>query len=87
MTKEDQKSVDAMFEMFRTEGWSMLMDRLAEDAIPINSVQATTDNEDLWFRKGQMSTLNNIIGWETQVEAMVVADEKDLWVDEDEKDL
>ena len=56
----------------------MLMDRLAKDAIPINSVQATTDNEDLWFRKGQMSTLNNVIGWETQVETMVDEDEKDL---------
>ena len=76
MDKEDEKYIDAMFEMFRTKGWQMLMDRLTQDAIPINSVQATTDNEDLWFRKGQISTLNNIIGWETQVEAMF--DEKDL---------
>jgi hypothetical protein len=87
VNKEDEKYVDAMFEMFRTEGWSMLMDRLAKDAIPINSVQSTTDNEDLWFRKGQMSTLNNVMAWETQVEAMAEEDEKDLWVDEDEKDL
>ena len=76
MDKEDEKYADAMFEMFRTKGWQMLMDRLTQDAIPINSVQATTDNEDLWFRKGQISTLNKIIGWETQVEAMF--DEKDL---------
>ena len=76
-----------MFEMFRTEGWAMLMDRLAKDAIPINSVEAVIDNEDLWFRKGQLRTLGSVMAWETQVEAMVAEDEKDLWVDEDEKDL
>jgi hypothetical protein len=87
VNKEDEKYVDAMFEMFRTEGWAMLMDRLAKDAIPINSVEAVIDNEDLWFRKGQLRTLGSVMAWETQVEAMVAEDEKDLWVDEDEKDL
>ena len=76
MDKEDEKYVDAMFEMFRTKGWQMFMDDLSQNATVINSVEATTDNENLWFRKGQLDILTSLASLETQVENMV--DEKDL---------
>ena len=76
MDKEDEKYADAMFEMFRTKGWLMLMDDLSKNATVINSVEATTDNENLWFRKGQLNILTSLASLETQVENMV--DEKDL---------
>ena len=76
MDKEDEKYVDAMFEMFRTKGWQMFMDDLSKNATVINSVEATTDNENLWFRKGQLNILTSLASLETQVENMV--DEKDL---------
>jgi len=74
--KENEKYIDAMFEMFRTKGWQMLMDDLSQNATAINSVEATTDNENLWFRKGQLDILTSLASLETQVENMV--DEKDL---------
>ena len=76
MDKENEKYIDAMFEMFRTKGWQMLMDDLSQNATVINSVEATTDNENLWFRKGQLNILTSLASLETQVENMV--DEKDL---------
>ncbi len=76
MDKEDEKYADAMFEMFRTKGWQMFMDDLSKNATVINSVEATTDNENLWFRKGQLNILTSLASLETQVENMV--DEKDL---------
>ena len=76
MEKENEKYIDAMFEMFRTKGWQMLMDDLSKNATVINSVEATTDNENLWFRKGQLNILTSLASLETQVENMV--DEKDL---------
>ena len=76
MDKEDEKYVDAMFEMFRTKGWQMLMEDLSKDYSLYNSVAVTKDNEDLWFRKGQMDVLSKVTSLETQVENM--ADEKDL---------
>ena len=76
MDKENEKYIDAMFEMFRTKGWQMLMDDLSQNATAINSVEATTDNENLWFRKGQLYILTSLASLETQVENMV--DEKDL---------
>ena len=76
MDKEDEKYVDAMFEMFRTKGWQMLMEDLSKDYNLYNSVTVTKDNEDLWFRKGQLDVLTLVTSLETQVERMV--DEKDL---------
>jgi hypothetical protein len=76
MDNEDDKYVDAMFEMFRTKGWKMLIEDLSNNENNINSVRDTKDNEDLNFRKGQLNILASLILLETQVENM--ADEKDL---------
>ena len=76
MDNEDDKYVDAMFEMFRTKGWKMLIEDLSKNELNINSVRDTKDNEDLNFRKGQLNILASLVSLETQVENMV--DEKDL---------
>ena len=76
MDNEDDKYVDAMFEMFRTKGWKMLIDDLSKNELNINSVRDTKDSEDLNFRKGQLNILASLVSLETQVENMV--DEKDL---------
>ena len=76
MDEEEEKYVDAMFEMFRTKGWQMLIEDLSKDYSLYNSVAVTKDNEDLWFRKGQLDVLSKVTSLETQVENM--ADEKDL---------
>jgi hypothetical protein len=76
MDKEEEKYVDAMFEMFRTKGWQMLMEDLSNDHNLYNSVEATIGNENLWFRKGQLDALSKVTSLEAQVESIV--DEKDL---------
>ena len=76
MDNEDDKYVDAMFEMFRTKGWKMLIEDLSKNELNINSVRDTKDSEDLNFRKGQLNILATLVSLETQVENMV--DEKDL---------
>jgi hypothetical protein len=76
MDNEDDKYVDAMFEMFRTKGWKMLIEDLSKNENNINSVRDTKDSEDLNFRKGQLNILASLVSLETQVENMV--DEKDL---------
>ena len=52
------------------------MEDLTKNATNINSVEATKDNEDLMFRKGQLNIIAFLSSLETQVENMV--DEKDL---------
>ncbi len=73
---EDDKYVDAMYEMFRTKGWKILIEDLSKNAININSVEATKDSEDLQFRKGQLNILNFLSSLETQVDAL--DNEKDI---------
>ena len=67
-----------MYEMFRTDGWKQLLDDLQKNIVNINSVEATKDNEDMWFRKGQLNILTFITSLEAQVENMDANNEKDL---------
>tara|TARA_B100001778_G_C18346522_1_gene519984 strand:- start:325 stop:558 length:234 start_codon:yes stop_codon:yes gene_type:complete len=76
LDRDQEKYIDSMFEMFRTSGWKMLIEDLTKNATNINSVEATKDNEDLMFRKGQLNIIAFLSSLETQVENMV--DEKDL---------
>tara|TARA_Y100000401_G_C8178487_1_gene152787 strand:+ start:269 stop:463 length:195 start_codon:yes stop_codon:yes gene_type:complete len=64
--------------MFRTDGWKQLLDDLQKNIVNINSVEATKDNEDMWFRKGQLNILTFITSLEAQVENMDANNEKDL---------
>ena len=54
--------------MFRTDGWKVLMDELSNNALQINSVEVTKDNDDLNFRKGQLNILAFILNMESTVE-------------------
>ena len=75
---EDEKYVNSMYEMFRTDGWKQLLDDLQKNIVNINSVEATKDNDDMWFRKGQLNILTFITSLEAQVENMEADNEKDL---------
>ena len=75
---EDEKYVKSMYEMFRTDGWKQLLEDLQKNIVNINSVEATKDNDDMWFRKGQLNILTFITSLEAQVENMEADNEKDL---------
>ena len=68
-------------DMFITEGWQQLISDLTANANNINSVEYTKDNEDLHFRKGQLSVLASVITLETQLRA---AEEQALAEEEDQ---
>ena len=50
MDKATEKYYDDLQGMFMTDGWKELMKELSANALQINSVEATKDNEDLYFR-------------------------------------
>ena len=56
-------------EMFATDGWKTLMQDLMNNASVINSVESAKDNEDLFFRKGQLAVIANMLNLETQLNA------------------
>lgn len=69
MDKETELYFRNFNELFRSSGWLQLMEELKANAAAINSVEHTKDEQDLFFRKGQLSILANVLSLETQVEA------------------
>lgn len=68
MDKATEKYYDDLQGMFMTDGWKEFMKELSANALQINSVEATKDNEDLYFRKGQLNILSFILNLESTVD-------------------
>jgi len=68
MDQETEKYYDSLADMFMTEGWKGLLDELRTNAVNINSVEATKDNDDLMFRKGQLNILSLILNLESTID-------------------
>jgi len=66
--RETEKHYQSLKDMFQTDGWKVLMDELRNNALQINSVEATKDNEELNFRKGQLNILAFVLNMESTVE-------------------
>lgn len=64
----DQEYFNAMDEMFASDGWKLLISELEDNAHNINSVEATKDVNDLFFRKGQLNTLSFILSLESTID-------------------
>ena len=68
---DDIKATEAYFrslnDMIRSEGWKNFLQEINATAIQANSVELTKDTNDLYFRKGQLSILANLLNFETQV--------------------
>lgn len=53
-----------MNDLFRNEGWKVLIEDLKLNVPIINSVENTKDDNDLYFRKGQLNILGTILNLE-----------------------
>lgn len=69
MNKETELYFRNLNELFRSEGWLQLIEEFKANAAAINSVEHAKDEQDLFFRKGQLNILANVLNLETQVEA------------------
>lgn len=77
MEKETEKHYEALVDMFATEGWKMFTDELKNNAVQINSVEATKDKNDLYFRKGQLNVISFMLNMESTVEHLMKEDSDD----------
>ena len=67
MDKELERYYNTYFDLFRSEGWKQLIEELTQNAVAINSVEATKDVNDMYFRKGQLNVLTHIINFENVI--------------------
>lgn len=66
MSPEEEKYYDNYFDLFLTEGWKQFVEETKEllDAFEIERI---SDSADLFFVKGQRSSLLNIVRFETGI--------------------
>jgi hypothetical protein len=69
MTPETEKYFRDLNDMFRSDGWKILLGDIQASATNVNSVEGTKDEQDLFFRKGQLAVMANILNLEAQVAA------------------
>lgn len=65
LDQETEQYYNKYFDLFRTDGWKQLIEELQQNALVINSVEATKDENDLFVRKGQLNVLAYLINFET----------------------
>jgi hypothetical protein len=67
--KELEVYFNNYFEMFRTQGWKQLLKEFSGNVKNINSVEQAKDEKDLFFRKGQLNIIANVLNLESQITA------------------
>ena len=82
MSQELETYFNNYFAMFRSEGWKQLVSDLSGNVAQINSVEMTTDNDNLNFRKGQLAILATVLNLETQIDNAHEQAESEESVDE-----
>lgn len=65
LTKELEIYYERYFDLFRSDGWKQLIEELKQNVAAVNSVEATKDGNDLYFRKGQLNVLAHLINLES----------------------
>jgi len=65
LDQETEQYYNKYFDLFATSGWKQLIEELQQNALVINSVEATKDSNDLYVRKGQLNVLAYILNFET----------------------
>jgi cyclopropane fatty-acyl-phospholipid synthase-like methyltransferase len=53
-----------MNDLFRTEGWGLLVEDFKQQVPNINSVEQAKTIEELYFRKGQLNIIGSILNLE-----------------------
>jgi len=67
MKPELEQYFNNYFQLFRTEGWKQLVQELSDNAVQQNDVQTVKDNDDLFFRKGQLAVMASVIRFEETI--------------------
>ncbi len=65
LDQETEQYYNKYFDLFNNPGWKQLIEELQQNALVINSVEATKDENELYVRKGQLNVLAYILNFET----------------------
>ncbi len=69
MDKETETYFRHLTDLFRTEGWKIITEELAADISALTHVESIKDEQELYFRKGQLFVMKNMLNLESAIEA------------------
>jgi len=68
MTLEEQQYFRDLRDMFATPGWKVFMEECQLNAENIDHIEECKTLEDMWFRRGQLAAIANILHLERFME-------------------
>jgi hypothetical protein len=69
MNTELETYFDNYADLFNSEGFKQLVSELSNNATQLADIQTVKDQEDLFFRKGQVAALASVINLQATIEA------------------
>ena len=69
MTPELETYFDNYAVLFNSEGFKQLVNELSNNATQLADIQTVKDQEDLYFRKGQVAAFATVINLQATIEA------------------
>ena len=68
MTQEQE--YEALKDMFITEGWKLFMNYLQSDADVIANCRYLKDEKELYFTRGKLAILDDLLNFESKLDAI-----------------
>ena len=68
MDKDTQDYFDNYFDLFASEGWKQFIEDMEDNRTLMSDLLTVKDANDLYYRKGQLETLNRIVNFQLAIE-------------------
>jgi hypothetical protein len=66
--KDTQDYFDNYFDLFASQGWKQFIADMEDNRTLISDLLTVKDADDLFYRKGQLDTLNRIVNFQLAIE-------------------
>jgi hypothetical protein len=63
----DEEYFDHLRSMFNSQGWKLFIEETQGSVEQLDSIEACRSLEDLWYRKGQIAAMANILNLESMI--------------------
>ena len=68
MDKELERYFETYFDLFSSEGWKQFIEDTEGNINLVSDLMSVKDGNDLYYRKGQLETLNRIVNFKELIE-------------------
>ena len=68
MDKELERYFETYFDLFSSEGWKQFIEDTEGNINLVSDLMSVKDANDLYYRKGQLETLNRIVNFKELIE-------------------